>query len=78
MWNWSGKGNMAGTWKDVELKGSEEGHKDTYARDTGLKCPIAQRGDVDIEEEEKTKTSSVRNDMPAEDRGSHKKIQDKK
>ena len=46
---------MAGTRKDVELKGSEQGHKDAHVRDAGAKQPVVQLGHVDIEREAKTK-----------------------
>ena len=55
-----------------------KGHEDTHARDTGIKHPVVQRGDVDIEGEAKTKTESVRNGLPVEDRGSYKMRQDKR
>ena len=43
----------------MELEGSEQGHKDRQVQDTGLKRPVVQHRDVDIEGEAKTKTYSV-------------------
>src|SRR6218665_1772038 len=76
---WSGKGNVASTigkmWSSKHLSKANKG---THVRDTCIKHPVVQGGDVDIEEEPKTKTSSVRNGLSAKSGGNLKKRQDKK